>query len=133
MLMPNSPMAFLLRSIIDLLLCLVCEEIAERVEALVPELFVARCPFGYCTQRCCAQLQIVFAADAPAMHEARAFQQFDVLGNGVERHRERLREIAYTRITAGQTRDDAAAGWVGEGGEGKIKRSHGHLYIQPIG
>ena len=68
--------------------------------------------------------------DAPA-HQPGALEEADVLGDGVERHVERRRQLGDARFAHGEPLEDGAAGLVGQRDQGVVQ-VHG-AYIHPNG
>ena len=56
----------------------------------------------------------MLAADAPARHQPRPLEHPDVLGDGVQGHRERARELRHPRFTPREAPQDRASRWIGE-------------------
>src|SRR6185436_19045063 len=64
--------------------------------------------------------EMIPARDAPP-NEARALQDPDVLGDRVERDRERRRDFGYPRVAGSEALEDAATGFVRERNQGVIE------------
>src|SRR5690348_4832999 len=121
--MRNGPIALSLRPILFGLL-LLFEELAQRIEALVPEAFVLRGPSCDLAQWRGAQAEVMLAPLPRAPYQAGPLQHLDVLGHRVERHRERLRQVGDADMPARQPRHNAAAGGIGERSESEIEGGH---------
>ena len=71
----------------------------------------------------------VFAPVDPPAHETRALENADVLGDGVERDRERLGDGRDARFAACEVREDRATRRIGEGCQGVVE-AHTLIFTQ---
>src|ERR1700733_7798630 len=101
----------------------------ETIEAFFPEAAVMLDPVGNV-----AQWRRFKPARAPlslpsTRNEAGMLQHLQVTGDGRHAHCKWLGEIGDRGLSVDQPREDGAAGWVGEGGEGGAESVGIHLVL----
>src|SRR5687768_3443456 len=96
----------------------IAQPLLHAVEAYVPEAAVPLQPLRCVPERLAAQPRRPQLRGAGALDETGALEHAQVLRDGLDAHRERLRQLADRRLAVGQAREDRAARRVGERGEG---------------
>jgi hypothetical protein len=93
----------------------------EEIELRLPELPVVRDPLEGAAHRHGIERGATHAPFLLHGREPRALEHADVFRDGGERHREARGELADGAVAGGESREDVAAGGVGEGGEGGVE------------
>jgi len=97
------------------------EDRAESIEASLPGRPPLLDPAARDRQRAAVDLAGPDAADLLGPDEPARLEDGDVLEDGRQRHRERLRQLAHRHRPAAEPLDDRAPGRVGEGLEDEIQ------------
>src|SRR5215216_5959505 len=103
----------------------------ELVEVPGPEAFVLVDPLLRQAKRLAAERDEDFPPATVALDQPRALQELQVLGDGVERQVERLRDVRETCGAFRKLPDDGAPAGVGDGDEDVVQLLHG--FITPKG
>lgn len=106
----------------------------ERIEALVPEAFVARDPGGRGLHGRGIELAAHDAARLGACDQAGRLEHGEVLHEAGQRHAVRLRELAHRGAAGAELLEHAAPRGVGERGEHEVEAAvltvnHGVKYL----
>src|SRR3954452_11243449 len=108
------------------------EPLFQRVEAGVPEAAVALEPLGGIAHRRAAQSRRAQLRGPPALDQAGALEDAQVLGDGLQRDRERRGELVHRGLALDEPREDRPPGRVGQGGEGRAELVGRSGHIQAI-
>jgi hypothetical protein len=95
--------------------------VGELVELSFPELPVLVDPSGRIAERVRPEPAAPHPPVAADRGEAGAPEHLQVFRNRRERHVERPRQVADSRFTGGEPRQNGASGGIGEGGEGAVE------------
>jgi hypothetical protein len=104
----------------------------EMVETLVPDL-----PVGVDPRRCVLEWRSLEAAGAPlgvlaSDHETSSLEDLQVLRDRLQRHGERLGQLADRRLALGQPSEDRPASGIGEGSKRAAERVVCHHMINQL-
>ena len=97
------------------------EESTQRVEALGPELLVAREPHGSLLQGPRGKFAANHAALFCAGNEAGVFQHAQVLHEARQRHAMGLRQFGHAALALSKRHEDVAPGGIGQRGKDAVE------------
>lgn len=95
--------------------------LGQPVELMLPQAPIRLQPGRSVPHRTGHQTNAAHPPVPPALHEARALEDHEVLADGRQRHGERAGKLAHRGLAPGQPSDDGAAGGVGQGTEDSIE------------